>query len=214
MTITDKHIAYENDCRQIFIGQTIHAIIYGELKYTADEDGKNPNPEPHYKTKYPELDSLDHSIYFKTEKNTIYVFWDNTFICYGLQSKQLDFTERTNDYEQKWDVSADNKWLDFIGKKIIDFKIIWEETWTSDLDGSNKVYITYPQTFEIKVENGKSIFITASELKDGEDEYYSLMDNLLVTTNLDLLKRFDAIEQRQAEKFHSKKSIWTKLFGQ
>lgn len=74
MTLTDKHINYENDCRQMFVGQTIRAVIYGELKYYADEDGNNINPEPYYKTKYPDIDTLDHSIYLKTDQQTIYVF--------------------------------------------------------------------------------------------------------------------------------------------
>ncbi|MBD3750673.1 MAG: hypothetical protein IE931_14390 [Sphingobacteriales bacterium] len=195
MTLTDKHITYENDCRQMFVGQIILAVIYGELKYYADEDGNNINPKPYYKTKYPEIDTLDHSIYFKTDNKTIYVFWDNTFICYGLQSKQLDLTETTNDFEQKWDVSTDIKWLDFIGQKIVAFKIIWEETWTSNLDGSNKVYTTYPQTFEIITENGKTIILSASEFKrEEENEIYSLMDNLLVTTNIDLARHLKLIE--------------------
>lgn len=127
MTITDEHIIYENNCRQMFVEQIIRAVIYGELKYYADEDGNNINPEPSYKTKYEEIDTLDHSIYFKTDDKTIYVFWDNTFICYGLLSKQLDLTETTNDYEQKWDVSNDTKWHEFIGQKITDFKILWRE---------------------------------------------------------------------------------------
>lgn len=207
MTITNEHITYENDCRQMFVGQVIRAVIYGELKYYADEDGNNINPKPSYKTKYVEIDTLDHSIYFKTEDKTMYVFWDNTFICYGLQSKQLNLTETTNDYEQKWDVSNDIKWHEFIGQKITDFKILWKETWTSNLDGSNKIYTTYPQTFEIIVENGKSIFVSASELKNNEDEYYSQMDNLLVITNIDLLKELENIEQQNIDKYNSKKSI-------
>jgi hypothetical protein len=195
MKLTDKHITYEKDCRQMFVGQTIRAVIYGELKYFADEDGNNINPEPYYKTKYSDIDTLDHSIYFKTDNKTVYVFWDNTFICYGLQSKLLDLTEKTNDFEQKWYVSTDIKWLDFIGQIIVDFKIIWEKTWTSNLDGSNKVYTTYPQAFEIKTENGKTIILSASEFKrDEENEIYPLMDNLLVTTNIHLARQLKLIE--------------------
>lgn len=195
MTLTDKHINYENDCRQMFVGQTIRTVIYGELKYFTDEEGNNINPEPYYKTKYPEIDTLDHSIYFKTDQQTIYVFWDDTFICYGLQSKQLDLTEATNDYEQKWDVSVDTKWTETIGQKIVDFKIIWEETWTSNLDGTNKVYTRYPQTFEIKLENGQTIILSASEFKhDEENEIHQLMDNLLVTTNIDLARQLKLIK--------------------
>ena len=195
MTLTGKHITYENDCRQMFVGQTICAVIYGELKYFADVNGNNINPEPYYKTKYPDIDTLDHSVYFKTADKTIYVFWDNTFISYGLQSKQVDLTEKTNDYEQKWDVSTENKWFQFIGKKIIDFKIIWKETWISNLDGTNKVYTTYPQTFEIKTQNGRTIIVSASEFKrEEENEIYPLMDNLLVTTNMDLARQLKIID--------------------
>jgi len=183
MILSNEHITYENDCRQMFVGQIIRAVIYGELKYFADEEGAHINPVPYYKTKYPDIDTLDHSVYFKTDNKTIYVFWDNTFICYGLKSKQLDLTTTKNDYEQKWDVSADPKWADIIGQKIIDFKIIWEETWTSNIDGSNKDVTKYPQCFEIKTENGKKLIISASEFRSGEeDEIYDLMDNLLVTT--------------------------------
>ena len=178
----------------MIVGQIIRAVIYGELKYFADEEGNNINPEPYYKTKYPDIDTLDHSIYFKTDGKTIYVFWDNTFISYGLQSEQIDLTVTTNDYEQKWDVSSDNKWVGFIGQKIVDFKIIWEETWTSNLDRTNKLYTTYPQTFEIKATNGKTIILSASEFKrDEENEIYPLMDNLLVTTNIDIARQLKLI---------------------
>ena len=195
MTLTDKHINYESSCRQLFLGQTIRGVIYGELKYYAAENGDDINPEPYYKTKFPDVDTLDHSIYFKTDDKTIYIFWDNTFISYGLQSKQLDLTETTNEYEQKWDVSADAKWIVFIGQKIVDFKILWVETWTSNLDGSNKVYTTYPQTFEIKAANGKTIIISASEFnRDTENEIFPLMDNLLVTTNVDFARQIKLIE--------------------
>lgn len=194
MILTDKHISYAYHCRQMFVGQTIRAVIYGELKYYADDVGNNINPKPYYKTKYSDIDTLDHSIYFKTDYKTIYIFWDDTFICYGLLSKELDLTETTNDYEQKWDVSLDDKWKEFIGQKITDFKILWQETWSSNLDGTNKVYTTYPQAFEIITENGKTIILSASEIKRFEDdEICGLTDNILVTTNIDLAKKLKLI---------------------
>ena len=175
----------------MFVGQTIRAIIYGELKYFTDEDGNNINPKPFYKTKYSDIDSLDHSIYFKTDKKTIYVSWDNTFISYGLKSSQVELTEQTNDYEQKWDVSLENKWTDIIDQKIVDFNIIWGNTCIDDIDGSNMANTIYPQTFEIITENQNTIILSASEfINDEENEVYPLMDNLLVTTNADLAKQF------------------------
>lgn len=195
LKLKDKHILYEKNCKQIFVGQIIRSIIYSEVKYISEEDGSNVNPEPYYKTKYTDIDTLDYSIYFKTDNKTIYVFWDNTFISYGLQSKLIDLTDTTNDYEQKWDVSKDLKWTDIIGQKIVDFKIIWKETSSSNLNGTNKVNIMYPQSFIIKTENGKIIIISASELDhDEEDKVFPLMDNLLITTNIDLAKQLKLID--------------------
>lgn len=108
MTLTEQHIVYENDCRQMFVGETILGVIYGEINYyNLDEENIIISPEPFYKTKYSDIDSLDYSIYFKTYNKTIYVFWDITFFSYGLLSKEIDLEETPNDYEQKWDVKND-----------------------------------------------------------------------------------------------------------
>lgn len=187
----------------MFVGQIIREIIYGELKYFLEEKGNNINPKPFYKTKYKEIDTLDYSIYFKTDDKTIHIFWDNTFASYGLLSKEIELTPTTNDYEQKWEVSSNEKWKEFIGQKIVDFKIVW-------FGRKNK----YPQTFELLIKNGMSIFISASELKEGEDEYYSQMDNLLVTTDYEFLKRLENIEKKQIQRYNSKKTLWMKIFGQ
>ena len=195
MKFTDKHTDFEDTCRQMFVGQVIRKVIYGELKYFSNEAGENINPEPYYKTKHSDIDTLDHSIYFKTDNQTIYVYWDNTFVSYGLSSKLIEFNDRTNDYEQKWDVSDQAKWINVIGQKIVDFKIDWVESWTSDLDGSNKVTFIYPQAFLLTTDNSEKIIISASEFKrDNEDEIYGLTDNILVTTNLQLAKKLKLIE--------------------
>jgi hypothetical protein len=195
MTLTDKHINYETNCRQMFVGQIIRGVIYGEVKYFFDENGNNVNPEPCYKTKYPDIDTLDHSIYFTTDEKTIHVFWDNTFISYGLLSAQIDPDGTTNANEQQWNVTSDPKWADCIGSKIVGFKILWAETCTSELDGSNKVYTTYPQSFEIKTDRNKTIILSAAEFQRPEEiEIFSLMDNLLVTTNVDLARQLKLIE--------------------
>ena len=193
MVLTDKHTVYESDCHKMFVGQTILGVIYGEIKYYF-EDNENLDPEPLYSTKYPDIDTLDHSIYFKTNNKTIYVFWDSTFFSYGLLSKEIDLTETTNNYEQKWDVSNQEKWINLIGKKIIDFTIIWEDVYTSNMDGSNKKYFTYPQAFQLKMENGILIILSASEFKTPEEnKIYGMSDNLLVTTNFDLAKKLNMI---------------------
>ena len=187
MTLTDKHIVYENDCEKMFLGEKINGIIYGEINYHNFEDVNIiVSPEPFYKTKYADIDTLDYSIYFKTNNKTIYVFWDSTFFSYGLLSQEIDFNETINDYEQKWDVSNDEKWIKVIGSKIIDFKINWEKLVDSD--------IIYPQSFTLKTENSITIILSASEFKGSNEDYvYGMSDNLLVTTNADLAKELKMI---------------------
>jgi hypothetical protein len=195
MILTNKHIDYEDCIRQIFIGKIIRAVIYGEVKYQLNNEGGQINPVPYYKTKYADIDTLDHSVYLKTDNKAIYVFWDNTFISYGLKAEQIDLTNEVNDYEQKWDVSSDDKWIAFIRYMITDFKVLWEKSRASNTDGSNEVFTIYPQAFEIKVDNDKYIVISASDLvQSGETKVNPLMDNLLVTTNLDLARQLKIVE--------------------
>jgi hypothetical protein len=178
----------------MFAEQVIRKVIYGELKYFSNEEGENINPEPFYKTKYTDIDTLDHSIYFKTDNQIIYVYWDNTFVSFGLSSKLIEFNESTNNYEQKWDVSDQTKWVSVIGQIIVDFKIHWEESWTSNLDGSHKMTFVYPQSFVLTTENSQKIILSASEFtRDNEDEIYRSMDNILVTTNLQLARQLKLI---------------------
>ncbi|MEY5048405.1 MAG: hypothetical protein RLZZ175_1764 [Bacteroidota bacterium] len=193
MKLTDLHSKFEINCRQMFLGNIITGVIYGELKYFKEEDeGGNATPEPCFKTIYQDIDSLDHSIYLKTNNKTIYIFWDNTFISYGLKSTLLDLTNNTNDFEQKWDVSNEVKWKSIIGQIIVDFKIIWEEFSTSYMNGFNIKTSFYPKTFIIKTEKGDTIILSAAELKR-ENELHFFSDNIIVTTNYDLAKAFKII---------------------
>lgn len=183
MHLTDVHIAYESNCRNHFVGQKICGIIYAEIKSFADV------PEPGYNTHYPDLDTLDHSFYIQTEQQTIYIFWDNSFVSYGLQSKQIDPVETTNQYEQKWNVSVDPKWVNLIGQTIHSIEIVWYELQSSD---SNHYF--YPQTFEIKTDSGATIILSAAELDISEEnKVFLFTDNLLVTTNRDLAKQLKLV---------------------
>ena len=151
MDLTEQHINFELDARLMFIGQTIRGVVYGELEYI-DEEGNNVDPEPYFKTKYPDLDTLDYSVYFKTDIKTIYVTWDNAFVSYGLSSKYKDLNDNSGTYVQKWDVSNEPKWRDLVGQKIVDFNVYWSEIWTSNPDGNYKISTPYPQSFIITTE--------------------------------------------------------------
>lgn len=53
---------------------------------------------------------------------------------------------------------------------------------------------TYPQAFLFTLDNEKKVVISAAEFKrDNEDEIYGLMDNILVTTNLELARQLKLI---------------------
>ena len=179
----------------MFVGQTIRGVIYGEVRYFSNEEANSISPKPYYKSRYKDIDTLDHSVYFKTDHKTIYVFWDNTFKSYGLLSKQIDLNDSTNDYEQKWDVSLEPKWISIIGQKVVGFNIIWEDTATEFPDGLSNVYTSYPQTFKILLENGESIILSAAEFNhNDENEICPSSDNLLITTNVDLAKQLNLIK--------------------
>lgn len=194
MNLTEKHIDYENTCRKMLVGKTISGVIYGEVKYTEDINGNSFKTKPNYKTKFPDIDTLDFSIYLLTEEKTVYFFWDNTFFSYGINSKEIDFTNKTNEYEQQWDVTLNDNWRAFIGCQIVDFEIFWDNVCISDLDGTNKECFIYPQTFSIRLDNGYSIIISAAEFDHSKkDILFKLQDNLLVTTNIDLAIQLDII---------------------
>ena len=192
MNLTDIHINFENESRQLFVGETILSVTYGEVKYFSEEFENLDELKPFYKTKYPEIDSLDHSIYFKTNKRNICTLWDNTFFSYGLKSFQIECIEKSNEFEQKWNVSENENWINIIGQKIIDFKIIWEKIETINNENSN--FTIYPQTFLIHLDNEEIIILSASEFKDSdENEIYPISDNIVVTTNIELAKRLKII---------------------
>lgn len=184
--LTGEQVIYQDNCYSMFVGQMICSVVYGELQYFLDKEGTSIDFQPYYKTKYSDVDTIDYSIYFKTESKTIHVFWDNTFFCYGLLSRLIEMTEKTNNYEQKWEVSNDEKWLSVIGQKITNFKILWD-TWTD----INKIQRNNPQTFILELQNGIKILLSACELQENESKPAS--DNLLVTTNIELAKQLKII---------------------
>jgi hypothetical protein len=193
MNLGIEHIDFEKARRGMFVGCVIRKVIYGEARLSCDEE-ELPRVEPTYKTKYADVDTLDYSIYFETDKWTIYVYWDNSFLPYGLSSQIIGLTEETNTYEQRWDVSKEPKWKDIIGHEIVDLKIDWQEGGRWDPAKGNYASDSYPQSFQLILANNSRVVLCASEIVAGsEDKVDRLTDNILVTTNLMLAKELNLV---------------------
>lgn len=183
---------FEEECKKILLGNTIRGIEYGELKCNYDESGNVIEPEPMYFTMYPEVDTLDYSLYIRTDNGFIMITWDNTFVSYGLTMSVLQNNDTITDYEQKWDVTNDEKWGYLIGDCINDFKIQW--------------YGKCPQTFLITTQKPHQIIISASSLDQNTNEVSVLDNNLLVSTNLKLAEDIGLITK------HVEKPWYKRLF--
>lgn len=195
MLKTEKQIAYENRCRQLLVGQIIRKVIYGEVNYFLDDKENTGHSEPFYHTNDPEIDTVDYGVYLETDHRSVYLFWDQTFSAYGINAKEVELIKDTNIHEQKWDVSSGTIWKDTIGQRIADIQVIWQEIEVSNLNEGSNSRVKYPQTFKVKIENDRFIYMSAAELTDEERfKTWKMADNLLITNDLKLAKQLGIID--------------------
>ena len=190
MTLDKEHIDFENHCKQL-IGLTIIKVEYAEIAYN-ELNGKS-NPEPYYTTLFPNLDSVDFSIFLHTNKDKLVeIYWDGKFFQYGIGIK----INQPSDFSgfQKWDVSSNDLWKRIIGIKIANISITWETVTTTE-EGTRKTEsFIYPQDLKITFSNDKNIFISAAGFLDqGDKEVYGMLDNLTVTDNEELARQVKMI---------------------
>ena len=176
MTHSEIHNNFESKCRQI-IGCTVKKVQYAEIDYYPD------NPEPCYKSKYSEIDTVDFSVsLFTSDNGKIEAFWDDEFYSYGVGIK-INEKSVFND-NRKWDVSIDPMWQKCIGQQIIDLNIYWDETWIETHQTGIRNYYTYPLALGFVFTNKNKVIISAGEFNSTNYETaYTGMDNLLVTAN-------------------------------
>ena len=190
MTLDKEHIDFENHFKQL-TGLTIAKVEYAEIAY--DKLNGKSNPEPFYTTHLPNLDSVDFSIFFHTDTDKIVeIYWDGKFYQYGIGIK----INQTSDFSgfQKWDVSTNDLWKNFIGTKIKDINITWETVTTTEERTRKTESFIYPQDIKITFSNDKNIFISAAGFLDqGDNEVYGMLDNLTVTDNEELARQVKMI---------------------
>jgi len=155
---------YEKPIREL-IGKSISIVNYYEIDYG----------EPLWnKTEY---HSLDFGIEFTTSENeSCYFVWGSEFTQYNLKFKKGDiltvFSAENN--AKKYNASENEHWTELIGVRITGIKSSWSY-W--NLVGDKKRNY-YPQDIEIEFKNGKKIWISALEIRDGKP--MGMQDHLTV----------------------------------
>src|SRR5574343_632253 len=166
MAITERHKDFEKFSQKL-LGHTIVKVEYAESDFD--------DPIPYYPTKFKNLDSISFSIFLHTDKNeTIEIYWDDEFFQFGIGIKLNEKSDFSN--FKIWDVTNNDLWQKFIGTKIIEVKLNWEEVTYSN----QTTY--YPQDIKMEFSNSFCVFISASRFFNyDDDEVSGMSDNLIVT---------------------------------
>jgi len=183
MILSHQHRAFEILCKQL-IGQSVSKIEYAEIDY--DKLSDHPFSKPHYFTHFPNIDSIDFSIFFHMKSNDLVeIHWGDEFIQYGIGIKinqPSDFTGF-----KKWDVSNNDIWSKIMGNSIINLKVNWEEVVVQNKQPEHYIY---PQAISLKFSNEERIFISVSEfLREDDKQVHGMNDNLTVTNDEGLARK-------------------------
>ena len=142
------------------IGHSITHVDYLEIDYT-DKSG-NPVKKPNW-NRDKQFDSLDYGLDLITESGDVFwISWGCEFTCYGI-SIILNPIDNHKKNMRIWDVSYNSGWRSFIGQKITNIRIDWEQVNTD----SNS--IEYPQALEITFAANSHIYISVLELMSNGD---------------------------------------------
>jgi hypothetical protein len=184
--LKERHIEFERKCGEI-IGRTIKKVLYEEIKY---DFGNNEVVTPYYKTRFPNVDTIDFAIIFQSDTDFIEIKWDTTFFQYGVTVERVNDFNPEERYGRIWEVSVNGLWKPNLYCTIIDVSIQWEEVWhTSDGD-----IIAYPQAILLYLSNNRRLIISAAEfLSADNEEAMGFLDNLLVTDDEELAKQIKMI---------------------
>ena len=187
LKLSEEHIYFEYYCRQL-VGLEIQRVEYSEIKYGAG---------PYYPTKFPDLHSVDYSIFLYTSPSEkIEIYWDDTFFQFGVGVKINEPSQFSNYIV--WDVSNVNVWKDAIRAKISSVKIHWETVKTTSQNGEKIESFIYPQGMTIDFANDEKIFVSAAGFLNPEDDIaYGHLDNLLVTNNEELARQVNMIASKE-----------------
>lgn len=184
--LSEIHLNFEVNCNKI-IGQTLAEVEYFEINYGPEY------PDISYKTRYTNLDSVDFSIFFKTnDKLAIEFSWDWEFHEYGVGIR-INGDPFFKEY-RKSVVNCEPIWEKLIGQTITGIKVYWETVSEYDLENKLLGNYTYPQTIQIDFSTTNSVFISAAGFLDENDEtIMGSLDNICVTDDNKLARKLKMI---------------------
>ncbi len=144
---------YEKPIREL-IGKSIANVNYYEIDYG----------EPTWNET--EYHSLDYGIELVTsDKIKFYFVWGNEFTQYDVKFRKgnilTEFSAENG--VKKCNVNSNQKWAELIGVKISGIESCW--SYWSLINEDKRNY--YPQDVRIEFENGKEMWISAIEIRDG-----------------------------------------------
>ncbi|MCH2032256.1 MAG: hypothetical protein MK202_01955 [Tenacibaculum sp.] len=165
---------YEKPIREL-VGMSIVNVNYYEIDY-----GKPMWNEIDYH-------SLDYGIELVTsDKSKFYFVWGNNYTQYDLIFRKGNIlTEFSKENGVKKHIVTNNqKWTELIGAKINGIESYWSY-WSLINDGKPNYY---PQDVRVEFENGKEIWISALEIRDGNIN--RMIDNLTVVFDKKTAKKY------------------------
>ena len=155
---------YEKSIKEL-IGKSISDVNYYEIDY--GEPLWNEN----------EYHSLDYGFeIIMSDKSTYYFIWGSEYTQYDVKFRKgnilTEFSPENG--AKKYNTKDNEKWSKLIGIKIIGIESCW--TYWSLINENKQNY--YPQDVRVEFENGKEMWISALEIRDGR--IIEMQDHLTV----------------------------------
>ncbi len=152
-TIEIEINTYEKPIKEL-IGKSIADVNYYEIDYG----------EPTWNET--EYHSLDYGIELVTsDKLKFYFVWGNEYSQYDVKFRKGNILTEfsTENGAKKYNANSNQKWTELIGVKISGIESCW--SYWNLISEDKRNY--YPQDVRIEFENGKEMWISALEIRDG-----------------------------------------------
>jgi hypothetical protein len=177
----DKQKAYEKRVDLLF-GEIINQVVYCTY-----ELGKENPAYDNYDGKF---HWLDQGIVLQTQSGKVFsIVWGDEFDQYGLDFLTTEFFYKIDEGNKNeiWDLTNHKRWKDYIGHRVVATEVYW--SWSA-WDTTPDVKTFYPQDMAIRFDNGKSLYLSASQYVENEDRFRGWCDDVIVIFDDDIAKKY------------------------